>query len=144
MRFLQPPPADAVRLPRKPADPGPSPAEVIAGRQRRWDNDQAEKADRRQAAAKAETERRRQEAARLQEIQQSRQAEWARERERLTGNLCNAQAAQAQCLEAPIDLSSPESAIEAVRAMSLRDAANQLVKNAERSLATHEQSQIRR
>jgi len=143
MRFLQHP-IDDVELPPKPQPLMPSPAEVIARRQEAWDQDQREKDKRRKDAAKADAAERMERQNTLQEIAQKRQAEFVRTRDELRSELSNARAAQARYQEAPIDLSSVDTAIKAVQAVSLRDAADQLVKKAERALASHENPQGRR
>jgi hypothetical protein len=115
-------------------------------RARRKEIEDRRESDRVQGIAerdRRETEDRiaREEAARKQQATQQR--EWAEERDRLRRELSNAEAARSVVLGPALDLSSPDGALEAVRNMCLRDAAERLVRDAERRLDAHRAPQRR-
>jgi hypothetical protein len=132
------PPTGDELLPPKPALPA-SPG--AAARKRAREVQEEAEAGREAARVKqVEDERREreQEAARLQDIQQARQREWAAERDRLSAELANAEAAERrpECAHG-VDLSTPESAFASVQSVALRDAAAHVVADARARLEAH-------
>jgi hypothetical protein len=127
-------------LPPKPAPPVSASA---AARKRAQEVLEQRERGRMAAREAVETERTREvneREQRLHEAAQARQRAWSDERERLRGELGNAEAAQARCTQG-VDLSTVETAIASVQAMVLRDAAQRVVTHAEEALTAHERSQ---
>lgn len=117
--------------------PAPVTAEQVhQARQRHYEEEQAEQRERQAAQRKAEWDARQAKEVEQRRRQQERQETFAAERDRLQAELQNAEAARAK-LAVAVDLSSPESAFDAIGALSLRSAADELVERARRTLDAH-------
>jgi hypothetical protein len=104
--------------------------------------EECQRQDTRSERERREAQQRREQAQQQEGAKVARQREWAQERQRLTSQLANAQAALTTC--GGVDLSSEEAAIGSLDNAARRLGAEALVERAERALQRFEDQRHRR
>jgi hypothetical protein len=115
----------------------PVTAEMVhEARQRHYEEEQQAQREREKARSAKEFAERQQEELEQQRKRKATQDEYVKRRDELRAELANAEAARAK-LSVAVDLSSPESAFEALRDLSLLSSADALVERATLACERH-------